>query len=612
MHEKISKAICYAGLGIAIVSMVFGLFLVKRQNVYAGTYDNAYSFYSTYGNRMCFVAATETDGNIYYATRAKRTSSNILFSNIGWKATIYNGSGAVLQKVYYKLGGNYLKTTDIRTAEDGYEYSLYAVSLNDFKSRLNESALEALESGNCDIEFDACIIIKRNSVPSGWMTDDGISGSGVYTTYEGIVNAEQWSTTTTSSLLSYYDKEVEGLFYTLNLNKDSGIESVSGAGRYCYGTTVTISATPLSGYHFSHWSGEAELLAAQSDITITKTMTYTACSEGMDLKIWYFRNTSNMDFKHEIQVIYYGVEGQKLTDFKWKRIGYYQTGWKIKKTGLGADYYIDQEVNDAWIIEHAPELKLYANWSPNRYTVVFDKNMGWTDDNNESQIMLEKAVNYQENLTMPECETNATLPAFLGWSTEADALLPEYYVQDEVAVSTLAKAVGVKYSDGAQIVLYAVWDQMPAITAEDIYVSLQSAQEGNVTEDWLYMHARATDKEDGSILPGIHESNYFVLQGYDAEKYTQAKGEGTVLETFSVKDSSGNICNRTIKVHLVDTTIHLEQESEGNIRFISMEYFMDENGGLLSREEGGLEEDSVWRCEEAFLTLLREVLSAVP
>lgn len=615
MNLNFSKALRCISLVLPFCLIVFYLLIIKEQEAYAGTYDNAYSFYSTYGNRMCFVASTESDGNIYYATRAKRSSSNILFSNIGWKATIYNGSGTVLQEVYYKLGGNYLKTTDIRTAADGYEYSLYAVSLSDFKSRLNNSALKTLESGNCDIVFDACIIIKRNGVPSGSMTDNGISGSGVYTTYAGIVNAEQWSTTTTNSLLSYYDKGVEGLFHTLYLNKDSGIETVSGAGRYCYGTRVTISAAARKGNKFSCWSGEKKLLTAKSSIVITKTLTYTACSERENLTVTYYRNWDMQDGTVKKQVFSNGAAGQTMTDCGWSKTGYYQTGWKHKRTGLGADYGIKQSVSVQWIESYAPSLILYANWSPNRYTIVFDKNMAFVNVNNGAagnQLMQDRDVNYTTKFKIPECEYQHPKATFLGWSLKADAVLPEYRAQDEVAVSGLAQALDVENSDGAQIVLYAVWDQMPAIAVEDIYVPLKSAQEGKITEEWLFSFACATDKEDGEIAPGKHENNYFLLPRYNPAKYTKAVRETSFSEIFSVKDSAGNICNRSIRVHLVDTSSYSEEKPDGDVRFISKEYFLNQDGNLLSREEGGLDEDSIWRCDETFLELLRQVLEESP
>lgn len=554
---------------------------------------------------MCFIATSETDGNIYCATRAKRnTSSPVLFSNIGWKATVRNASGTILQEIYYKMDGNYLKTTDIRTGSDGYEYSLYVVSLSTFKSRLNQTTLKALESGNCDVTFDACIIIKYNGSPSGGMTDNGISWGTVYTTYNGIINAEQWSTVTQNSLLTYYDKEVEGLFYTLTLNKDSGIASVTGAGKYCYGTVITFWATPKSGYDFAYWSGTANLYAAKNSVTITKNLAYTANSKRQNLTITYYRNWDSADTLTAKQTLYHGVSGQTFTDYNWKKTGYYQTGWKHNRSGLGADYEITNGIGLSWINTYIPKLNLYANWSPNRYTICFDAN----GDEVENVSMQDRSVNYESVIKLPQPEYVHPKATFLGWSQKADDFVPQFRSMEEVQVAVLAREAGVENSDGARIVLYAVWDKMPAIDVSDIYVSLENAKKGKVTEQWLFSFASASDKEDGVISYGVHEKNSFVLLDYDSTRYTEAGEEGAVMETFSVTDSSGNVCTREIRVYLVDTSVHTEAEVYGNVRFISSKYFMDEDGNLRSEEEGGLGEESIWRCETEFLELLERVL----
>ena len=601
------------GILMLFVVVICGFNLCKL-SAYAGTYDNAYTFYNYYGNRMCFIASSETDGNIYCATRAKRTSSNILFSNIGWKATVSNAKGTVLQEIYFKMGGSYWKTTDVRTADNGYEYSLYAVSLKDFKSRLNNNALKALEAGNCNVVFDACIIVKHDGVPSGDMTDSGISWGSVYTTYAGIINAEDWSTTTQNSLLSYYDKEVEGLFYKLTLSKDSGIASVSGAGKYCYGTKVSISATPATGYDFSYWNGTSKLTAAKSMVTITKDMAYTAYSKRKSLSITYYRNYDASDNVTKAQTLAYGTSGQRLMDFGWEKSGYYQAGWKLSRLGLATDYTKTYEVSTSWINSHIPSLSLYASWKPNRYTIVFDANGAYDDIDmeNEVPIMQDRSVNYESVFTLPECEFEHQKATFLGWSLKADDIRPSFYSSDSVTIEQLAKGIGVENSDGAIITLYAVWDKMPAIDAADVYVSLNKAQNGYITESWLSTYASANDKEDGKISYGEHEMNAFVLVDFDAQKYIDVTKEGCFEETFLVRDSLGNSCTRTIRIFLVDTDVYSQAEAYGEVRFISDKYFRDTEGVFVSEKNGGLAENSIWRCDEEFLRVLEEVLNSLP
>ncbi|MCX8158004.1 MAG: PA14 domain-containing protein [Verrucomicrobiae bacterium] len=54
-------------------------------------------------------------------------------------------------------------------------------------------------------------------------------------------------------------------------NNPSGAGSVSGAGTYTHGTTVTLSATPSYGYRFSHWSEGGTVLSSNSPYSFTAT-----------------------------------------------------------------------------------------------------------------------------------------------------------------------------------------------------------------------------------------------------------------------------------------------------------------------------------------------------
>jgi hypothetical protein len=59
---------------IVVFGMVVALlvtFLPFRQtDIYAGISENAYGYYQEYGNNVCFFPFSETDGMIYYATKA--------------------------------------------------------------------------------------------------------------------------------------------------------------------------------------------------------------------------------------------------------------------------------------------------------------------------------------------------------------------------------------------------------------------------------------------------------------------------------------------------------------------------------------------------------------
>lgn len=260
-----------------LVLCVFYLFYVFwPELVKADVYDNAYTFYEAYGSEMKFLPGTNYKGEIYYATKAKKdVNTGIKYTTLGWKIRIFDKNGAVVDTLYYKLGGENMETVDVSIVS-GYEYCLYRVTLTNMRERMSYAGLQALNNPDCSIVFDACTTTKLNGVLQGGMTDAGPSWGSVYTTYNGIVNAKEWSETTKETLKSYYNKTVEGLFYDVVLKSGNGIRQVTGAGKYCFGTMVTVFAEAQDGYHFTNWTGNHgspskrfSFILSGSDVTLT-------------------------------------------------------------------------------------------------------------------------------------------------------------------------------------------------------------------------------------------------------------------------------------------------------------------------------------------------------
>ena len=169
---------------IVVFGMVVALlvtFLPFRQtDIYAGISENAYSYYQEYGNNVCFFPFSETDGMIYYATKANLASSDIRYRTIGWKLSVKDSSGEKLQTMYFKLGGNYMYAVH-RVRKGGAEYNLYALTLGDLKDRLNAKASQALNKGKASMVMDACMIVVRKGKAQGttgfWKSIYDLSGN---------------------------------------------------------------------------------------------------------------------------------------------------------------------------------------------------------------------------------------------------------------------------------------------------------------------------------------------------------------------------------------------------------------------------------------------------
>ena len=74
--RKIRKRIVIAISGL-VLALGIGIFC-NTQKVYAGTFDNAQTFYNTYGSQIVF-----KDGYFYFATYGKQASSQV--STTHWR-----------------------------------------------------------------------------------------------------------------------------------------------------------------------------------------------------------------------------------------------------------------------------------------------------------------------------------------------------------------------------------------------------------------------------------------------------------------------------------------------------------------------------------------------
>ena len=65
-------------------------------------YDSADAFYQAYANEMKFLPGTNNQGEIYYATKAKKdVNTGIKYTTLGWKIRIFNKEGALVDTLYY-------------------------------------------------------------------------------------------------------------------------------------------------------------------------------------------------------------------------------------------------------------------------------------------------------------------------------------------------------------------------------------------------------------------------------------------------------------------------------------------------------------------------------
>ena len=251
---------------------------------------------------------------------------------------------------------------------------------------------------------------------------------------------------------------------------------------------------------------------------------------------------------------------------------YIQTAW-AENSLAGKQYATGSEYN---LIQNTV---MYAIWDgeikPITYIIRFGGNGATAGE------MADIQAKYDEQITLPDNVYVRTTDwgdsTFMGWNRTADTKTIEFSNQD--IVSNLSS------TDGDVVVLYAIWDDCPEITAKDRYFTLQEAQNGLITEEKLLETASAADDIDTDINDKIY------VKYYSENEWKQFTTKGSSLIKYEVIDSSGNVSNCTATVYIVDTTAQ-EVDDKRYARFINERYYNK------SFEEGGLEDNSIWKLPE--------------
>lgn len=570
------------------------------EKVKAGTvFTNAYMYYNVAGDVMVFIPGEDGQGEIYCATKAKKAiGSEILYTTLGWQVVVHDIYGTPVEVLYYTLGGENMGLVNSMIV-DGYEYCLYKLSFANLKARLTPEAVRILNTANSFLTFNACTAVKIDGQVTGAMTDAGPLW-GVYTTYDGIVNAQAWSEETKVTLHSYYNKFVSGLFYQVTANAGEGIAEVTGGGSYCYGAPVMLQAVPKEGYDFSHWEGSSNTTDPSiSFIMSNEDVSYTAVGERKSLKVVYHGEHYGSAVSETREYVYRGRE-QRFADFGWQKAGWHQSGWNTQENAGGEQYAMHQTVSDAWILAHIPQTDLYATWEMNRYQIVYDTNGGKGE-------LTPAEVKYADAFTTPDRGVTKECATLIGWSTTKDSITPEFACGESVSTETIVRAQELEYTNNGKITLYAIWDYAPEIMGEEIYISLEDARNGKVTPQWLAEFLEVTDQEDGAILYGKHAKNSFLATNFSATEFTIFQREGSVTEDFCAIDSVGNVTEKQIKVHIVDTSVYDMEDVVGKTRFISPSYYK-KDGVFVEAAEGGLHKGSIWRNNDSYEELLDSLM----
>ncbi len=156
-----------------------------------------------------------------------------------------------------------------------------------------------------------------------------------------------------------------------------------------------------------------------------------------------------------------------------KKTGYTFGGWYTDALCVDSDravtYWTASEVKS--------DLIIYAKWTTNQYTVVFDGNSGTLKDPSDPQVSVVKT--YEDQINLPECKFELPGYDFVAWSLDANFFEKDFDENQTVSMKELCEK-----ASGSQITLYAHWrDSVPPESPKNF--SVTSVDRTEVSLKWL-------------------------------------------------------------------------------------------------------------------------------
>lgn len=181
------------------------------------------------------------------------------------------------------------------------------------------------------------------------------------------------SDTRTTTVDLIFNTKTESIpTYALTLSKGTGISSVSGAGSYESGTSVTISATPSTGYNFTKWTNSSGTsVSTSSSYTFSMpaaATTYTANATKKTYTVSYNKGTYGTGTNTSTTKTY--GTALTLSGAIFTRSGYTQTGWASDAAGTNFVY----ATGGSYTTNAA--VTLYPYWTREIYTLSINPNGG--------------------------------------------------------------------------------------------------------------------------------------------------------------------------------------------------------------------------------------------
>ena len=260
---------------------------------------------------------------------------------------------------------------------------------------------------------------------------------------------------------------------------------------------------------------------------------------------------------------------------------------------------------------------LTANTFKKQYTVTFDANGGSCTTASGTAIATfsgwatsaSGAVAYADKTSVSNLSStkNATVTLYAKWSNAVLSSLPTptrtgYAFKGWYTAKTGGTKISTSTNFANATTVYALWDKYPELEVNSRYFTLEQARNGKITEAELLKKVVGSDVEDGILTNGSKVR----VKDYNAAIFKNMVADSEVEITYQATDSYGNTVTKKALIIVTDTT--MRKGDKKYIRFIRKEFFSNERGSLISQNDGGLEEDSIWRINEVYRDTLWSTL----
>ena len=343
----------------------------------------------------------------------------------------------------------------------------------------------------CDISSQK--VSRTGYTFDGWY-DKASGGEKVYDVNGSCVTGTYWKNNIyqhTGNLTVYAHWAPKSVVVTFHRNASSS-DTVTAQQTFTYGKAgqkFTDKGWTKKGYTLLGWSDSKDAATA------TYPITYGVSNEWINGR--YPKTDLYAVWKANTYTIKYNGNGndggstassthtvdlaKNLTVNGFTKTGYTFIGWNTKADGTGTPYKDQQSVKNL-AYENGATVTLYAQWSANKYIVVFNAN-GGTGKMEDQEMIYDKATALRANTF-----TRAGY-RFDGWNTRADGTGTTY--ADKATVKNLAEKAE------SRVILYAGWHSAPPeLEAKD--ATYYEGQE-ITKKDLLKNVTKAFDAEDGDV-----------------------------------------------------------------------------------------------------------------